>query len=141
MKLRHSVDISRPPADVYAYLADPSNLPAWQSAVDEVTWQGGQAQAGDRFREVRTFLGRRAESTVEVTAATPGSEFSITASAGPVEIVARHLLEASGLGTRVRLELGAENVPRLVAGVAARAAGRQAEADLTRLKERLERKG
>jgi carbon monoxide dehydrogenase subunit G len=139
VKLEHSVRISRPPADVYAYLADPSNLPEWQSAVEEVTWQGGVARAGDRFRETRVFLGRRAASTVEVTAATPGTEFSIAASAGRVVIAARHLLEAVGEGTCVRIELEAENVPRLVAGVATRAAGRQAEADLTRLKERLER--
>jgi uncharacterized membrane protein len=140
VRLREEIEVARPPEEVYAYLADPANLPEWQGAVDEVEWQGGQAAPGDRFRETRTFIGRRAVSDVAVTAAEPGLEFSIAASVGPVEIGARHLLEAAGeSGTLVRVEVEARRVPRLVAPVAGRAARKQAAEDLARLKATLER--
>jgi carbon monoxide dehydrogenase subunit G len=138
VRLEHSIDVARPPAEVYAFVADPSNLPRWQGPVDAVEWEGGEASAGDRFREVRTFMGRRVHSSVEVTVAEPPREFTVSASAGPVDVVARHLLEAAGEGTRVRVEVEAERVPRLMAGMAARAARRQAEEDLARLKRLLE---
>ena len=138
MRLDHSIDVGGRPPDVYAFVADPSNLPLWQGAVDSVEWEGGEAAAGDRFREVRTFMGRRVHSSVEVTAADPPREFTVSASAGPVDVVARHLLEAEGEGTRVRVEVEAQRVPRLMAGMAARAARRQAEEDLARLKRVLE---
>ena len=138
MKLERSVEIARSPDDVYAYLADPSNLPSWQGPVHEVAWSGGPAAAGDTFREQRTFLGRRVDSRVEVTAADPGREFSVRASPGPVEVTARHFLTRAGEGTLVRVEVEATRVPRLVAGVAARNAGKQADEDLARLKRLLE---
>jgi uncharacterized membrane protein len=138
VKLERSVEIARPAEEVYAYLADPANLPSWQAPVDEVVWHGGKASVGDRFREFRTFLGRHMETTVEVTAADPGREFSVRTSAGPVGIVARHYLSRAGEGTLVRVEVEATKVPRLVAGVAAMSARRQAEDDLARLKQLLE---
>jgi uncharacterized protein YndB with AHSA1/START domain len=138
VRLADSVEIARPPEEVYAYLADPSNLPAWQGAVAEVRWRGGAAAQGDRFEEERTFIGKRATSTVEVRAAEPGREFSVAVVAGPVRVSARHLLEAAGEGTALRVEVEAESVPRLVAGMAARAARRQTGQDLARLKNILE---
>lgn len=139
MRLEQSVEIARPPEDVYAYLADPDNLPAWQGAVDEVEWQGGEAVAGDRFREQRTFVGRKVVSHVDVTVAEPGREFTVATAAGPVDVTARHVLAPAGGGaTLVRVEVEASRVPRLMAGMAARAARRQAAEDLARLKRLLE---
>jgi uncharacterized protein YndB with AHSA1/START domain len=138
VKLERSIEIARPPEDVYAYVADPANLPAWQGPVEGVDWAGGPAEAGETFRERRTFIGRRVESTVEVLAADPGREFSVRARPGPIELVARHFLSRAGEGTLVRVEVEAVKVPRLVAGVAARTARKQAEDDLARLKGLLE---
>lgn len=138
MKLERSVEIARAPEEVYAYVADPANLPAWQGPVESVEWEGGAASRGDTFRERRTFMGRAVESVVEVVAADPGREFSVRASPGPIEVVARHFLSRAGDGTLVRVEVEAAKVPRLVAGVAARTARKQAEDDLARLKGLLE---
>ena len=104
MRYELAVEIERPPAEVYAYLADPTHLPDWQADVEEVRdAPGGPLSAGATFTEVRSFLGKRAVSTLEVTAAEPGRELALRTVSGPVEVTIRHLLEPSGDGTRVRL--------------------------------------
>lgn len=138
MRLEETVEIARPPDAVWSYLADVANLPRWQGAVDRVEWKGGEAVAGDAFREERTFLGRRVANAVEVVAAEPGREFTVATTAGPVDVTARHLLEPAGSGTLLRVEVEAKRVPRLMAGMAVRAARKQAAEDLARLKRLLE---
>ena len=47
MRYELAVEIARPPADVYAYLADPTHLPDWQEDVEEVRGApGGPLAAG-----------------------------------------------------------------------------------------------
>ena len=67
MRYELAVEIARPPAEVWAYLADPTHLPQWQADVEEVRdAPGGPLGLGATFTEVRSFLGKRAESTLEV---------------------------------------------------------------------------
>jgi len=141
MRYELAVEIARPPADVYAYLADPTHLPDWQADVEEVRdAPGGPLPVGATFTEVRSFLGKRAESTLEVTAAEPGKEFSLRSISGPVHVEIRHLLEPVGEGTRVRVEAGAD--PGKLVGLGGpllrRAAERRARGDFERLEALLE---
>ena len=102
MRYELAVEIARPPAEVYAYLADPAHLHDWQEDVEEVRdAPGGPLPAGATFTEVRSFLGKRAESTLEVTTAEPGRELSLRTVSGPVQVSIRHLLEPAGDGTLV----------------------------------------
>lgn len=71
MRLEHSLVIHRPVADVFAFVADPDNLPQWQSGLLEVEKLSGDGGLGSRHREVRSMLGRRIEQVLEVTALTP----------------------------------------------------------------------
>ena len=57
--------IDLPPDEVFAYATDPANVPEWQSSALETTVDG-PLQAGATGREVRTFLGRRMESTIRI---------------------------------------------------------------------------
>ena len=60
--------IDRPPEEVFDYLEDPQKVVQWQAwAVEVVQESEGPRGAGTRFRDVRKFLGRRIESTVEFT--------------------------------------------------------------------------
>lgn len=123
MTYEHELEIERPPDDVYAFLSDPENLPLWQSGVLEV-----RRESDTRFREVRTFVGRRIESILEVTAAEPGREFSLRSASGPVRFSVQHLLEPAGEGrTRLRVvgeaegagglfKLGGRLLPRAAEG-------------------------
>ena len=137
MKYEHELEIERPPEDVYAFLADPENLPKWQNEVLEVRREGET-----RFTEVRTFVGRRVESTIDVTSAEPPRELALRAAAGPVRFSVRHLLEPAGEG-RTRLRIvgeaeGAGGIFKLGGTLLRRAVERRARDDFERLKQLLE---
>jgi len=141
MRYELAVEIARPPAEVYAYLADPTHLPDWQEDVQEVRdAPGGPLVPGAIFTEVRSFLGKRAESTLEVTAAEPGRELSLRTVAGPVRVEIRHLLEPAGEGTLIRVEAEADAGKLFGLGgpLLRKAAERKARSDFARLKALLE---
>lgn len=141
MRYELAVEIARPPAEVYAYLADPTRLPDWQEDVEEVRdTPGGPLPSGATFTEVRSFLGRRAESTLEVTVADPGKEFSLRTVSGPVRVSIRHLLEPAGEGTLVLVEAEADagKLVGLGGSLVRRAAERKARGDFRRLRALLE---
>lgn len=141
MKYELAVEIARPPADVYAYIANPTHLPEWQGEIAEIRdATGDPLTAGSTFTEVRTFLGKRIESVLEVTASEPGREFSLRSLSGPVSFSARHLLEPSGEGTTLRLvgEADPGKLFGLAGPLVRRAAERKTRADFERLKAVLE---
>ena len=140
----YSVTISRPVSEVFAYLTDVRNVPEWQAGVVTMTPQTDALVAvGTRFTEVRKFLGRRIESTLEVTEHEPDRRFTITTVTGPVRFTVRHTLERSGEGTRV--DVVGEGEPggffRMGEGLVARQARRTFERDFSKLKAVLEARG
>ena len=144
MKFEHELTIARPPAEVFGFLSDLTNLPRWQSSVKEISAEGeGELAVGSRFREVREFMGKKIESTLEVTALDPAGEFSIRVIAGPIPFTVRHLIEPAGEGTRLQV-LG-EGEPggflKLGGGLVGRAVKRQSQSDFSRLKTLLEQGG
>jgi carbon monoxide dehydrogenase subunit G len=138
-RYRRTIEIARPPEDVFAFVTDLDNLPRWQPTVRDVEWSA-PLEPGSTFRETREMLGRRARSRLEVTALEPSNEFSIRVVEGPVPLTVRHLLEPAGEGTRLTLEAEGEagGLMRLAAPIAERAAARQAAQDLERLKRLVE---
>jgi uncharacterized protein YndB with AHSA1/START domain len=48
-----SVEISRTPADVFAYVTDPSHLPEWQASVVDVQHDDAPVQVGKRVVVIR----------------------------------------------------------------------------------------
>lgn len=52
-----SLDIDRPLADVFAWWADPNNIPIWQSGVTCVDYDGGAPGRGSRYTVHRKALG------------------------------------------------------------------------------------
>ena len=138
-RYRRTIQIARPPGDVFAFLVDLDNLSRWQPSVRDVRWSA-DLHEGAEFEETREMLGRRARSRLEVTALEPAREFSIRVVEGPVPLTVRHLLEPAGDGTRLTLEAEGEagGLMRLAAPIAERAAARQAGQDLARLKRLIE---
>ena len=66
IEVEHTLQIARPVEDVFGYLTDVSRIPEWQASAEEATLEG-ELGAGARIREVRSFMGRRAASTMEIT--------------------------------------------------------------------------
>ena len=93
---------ARPQEEVFAFVVNLENLSSWQQEVVEVRLNG-PLEAGTRYTEVRTFLGKRFESTVEVTALEPPTTFALRVLKGPIPISVRHTFEPDGTGTRIRI--------------------------------------
>ena len=139
MRVERSIVVARPHEEVFAFVANLENLTAWQPEVVEVRVDG-PLEAGARYTEVRTFLGKRFESTLEVTALEPPTAFALRVVKGPIPISVRHTFEPDGTGTRIRIH-GEGDESRLrgfTGALVGRLAARRLEADLARLKAVLE---
>jgi carbon monoxide dehydrogenase subunit G len=133
------VEIARSPEEVFAYLTDVSNLPAWQSGVHSASLDG-EPRAGARIHESRHMLGRELHTTLEIEAYEAPRLFSLRALDSPVPFTVRHELEPSGGGTRLTVtgEGDAGLLPGFAAGIMARRAEKQFRKDFERLKRLLE---
>ena len=134
MRAELTIEIARTPEDVFAYLTDVSNLPAWQSGVKAATLHGS------RIEESRSLLGRELHTTLEIVEQEAPRVFTLRALDGPVRFTVRHELEPADGGTR--LTVVGEGDAALLPGFAARLMARRAEGqfrkDFARLKRVLE---
>jgi uncharacterized membrane protein len=139
IEVEHTLEIDRPAEEVFAYLTDVSRLPEWQSSAESAELEG-ELRRGARVREVRTFMGRHATSTLEVTEYDPPRRFSLHVVEGPIEYAVEHGLEAVDGRTRMTFVGRGETrrVPRLMQGAVRRAVERQFVKDLETLKRNLE---
>ena len=139
VRIEFSIDVDRPPAEVFAYLTDATSLPQWQSSAVEARWEGEKAP-GAHVKEVRKFLGRRMESELEVTEYDPDRRFALKVLSGPVPFSVQHTLEPRDGGTR--LMFVGEGEPggffKLAEPIVARTAERQFKSDFETLKDVLE---
>jgi uncharacterized protein YndB with AHSA1/START domain len=136
-----TVEIARPPEEVFAYLVDVSNLPSWQSGVHSAEIEGGgEARPGARIVESRHMLGRELRTTLEIEEIEPPHLFALRALNSPVPFSVRHELVPSETGTRLRVlgEGDAGMLPGFAAGIMARRAVKQFGRDFERLKRLLE---
>jgi uncharacterized protein YndB with AHSA1/START domain len=107
----NEVLVGRSPAEVFAFLADAENDPAWRPGVLDIARVSGDGPgAGAQYRQgVKGPAGRRIDADVETTAYEPDRLIAFRATAGPVRPEGRYeLAPADGGGTRVRFALAAE---------------------------------
>jgi len=126
-----TIEIARTPADVFAYLTDVSNLPAWQAGVKSATVRDG------RVEESRSLLGRELHTSLEIVEREEPRVFTLRALNSPVPFTVRHRLEEADGGTRLTVTAEGD-VPGFAAGLLARRAERQFRKDFERLKQILE---
>jgi uncharacterized protein YndB with AHSA1/START domain len=131
--------VARPPEDVFAYLAEPANLPEWQTSVLEAR-SDGPVTRGSKLTEVRKFLGTRIESTLEVTEHDANQLFSLRVVSGPLPMEVTHRLTASGGGTQVDVLLEGEpsGFVTFAGPIVERTIRREIEFDFSTLKDVLE---
>lgn len=131
MRAELTIEIARTREDVFAYLTDVSNLPAWQAGVKSATLRDG------RIEEARTLLGRELRTTLEVVERDEPRVFTLRALNSPVPFSVRHELEPTDGGTRLTVTAEGD-IPGFAAGLVARRAERQFRKDFERLKRILE---
>ena len=118
----NTVAIRRPVEDVFAFLADFENVPAWNYAIVETKKTSpGPVGVGTTYRQVRS-VPSRSEEGFQVTVFEPPSRLEVHGDIGPFTATIGYLLAPADDGTRltnvVDLESGS-GVVRLLAPLAA----------------------
>jgi uncharacterized protein YndB with AHSA1/START domain len=136
-----SVRIERPVDEVFDYVSDPRNFPAWNSAVQTVReTTPGSDGVGATYSMVRELPSGRAENDLEVLALRRPTEFDIRTISGPTPFTYRYRF--SGEGAATVLELNAEVELSGIAGalgpLASRGVKRGVDSNFADLKRTLE---
>jgi hypothetical protein len=145
MRIEESINIERPPQEVFEFLARRSNDSVWMASVVESDWLEPAAPlgVGRRGRMVMKNMGRRAEYVDEVTEYDPGRRIAHRTVEGPVQLKTACITEPIGGGTRVTVVAEAEKFVegpfgRVGNPIVARLVRRGFKADLGRLKKILD---
>lgn len=88
MRFTNTITVQRPPAEVFAYLADLSHLPEWNYALaDTRLVTPGPVGVGSRYRQRRT-VPVHAEETLEITEFVPDERLTVrgTLNSFPAEL-------------------------------------------------------
>ncbi len=140
IRIELTVEIARPPEDVFELLSDIERLSEWQTSAVEAHTDGPLAE-GSRVKEKRRLLGRELDTELEVVAYEPPRRLTLRSLGGPVKFTVDHELVAHG-GGGTQLRFVAEAQPggllRLTEPVLARTAEQEFRRDFDRLKELLE---
>ncbi len=141
--ITHSIEIARPPEEVFGYIDQLDRHGEWQSTIISTKLETeGPTRVGSRATNKRKVPGGTQDVTYEITEHDPPRKASFKGTSGPVRPVGTVTVEPAGDGrSRVTLELdlrGHGFVGPLVAMLARSQARKQVPQDHQRLKERLE---
>ena len=136
-RVQRTAQIAAPPAEVYAFLAEPANLPRWQAGIISAERTSPPPTAvGSTARVVLELMGQQVSAEITVREADPPRRLALAASVSGMGIVARLDLTPHDGGTEITLasEVRAENIfmaplERMVTD----SAERDLDASLTRL--------
>ena len=84
-KTRRSVSINRSPQDVFDYVSDPANDANWQGPSESSQWTSeAPPGVGSTQDSVIKFLGRKIDSTLEITIWDPPNTLGFKVIEGPM---------------------------------------------------------
>ncbi|MGD8584334.1 MAG: SRPBCC family protein [Chloroflexota bacterium] len=136
-----SVQIDRPQEQVFAYVADESNLARWNSAVQSVHHTSpGPARVGATYNMVRQLPQGQVENTYKITAFQPDEALAIETTSGPTPFRYDYRFEPVANGTKLSLsaEVKTSGLAGLVTPLLSHGIRRGVEANLATLKQILE---
>src|SRR5690242_17360249 len=59
IKVQKDIVINRPVEEVFAFIANPLNIPRWRPDVLEIRGTNGSIQANSQFEELVSFMGKK----------------------------------------------------------------------------------
>jgi uncharacterized membrane protein len=141
-----SIEISRPPQDVFDYFGDLSRHGEWQSALVDVHVEGeGPTELGTKVKETRLTPAGKQTYHYEVTRWEPPQACAFKVVDGPVRPEGTITFTPLDDGSRTRVEFEMEfhghGLGKLVTPLATRDARKHVPNDLAALKARLESQG
>lgn len=144
VKGQATIQIDRPPKDVFTYVTDLANFPRWQGEVIEAELLSEPPlRPGSHARGAGKLLGRRIELTIEVTVFEPGHKFAFKSITGPIKSENSFIFESADGGTRLTESSEGELAGffGLAEPLVGRTINRQFETNLANLKDLLENGG
>src|SRR6266545_2471123 len=128
-----TIEIDRPPEEVFAYATDPTRFAEWQHDVVRAQLvEGGPTAVGSRFTTTRRLGGAERTMTQEITQLDHPRSWAAQGVDGPFRAAAR---------VTVTLDFHGRGLGDLLTPVIRRMAARRAPESYRHLKERLERDG
>jgi uncharacterized protein YndB with AHSA1/START domain len=131
-----TIEIARPPEQVFAYLTDPTKFPEWQDDVVSVRVDGA------KFTTTRKIGGSNRTMTQEITENNPPTSWAARGIDGPIRPSARLTVEplGGGMASRVTIALDFEGhgLGKVLLPMVRRAAEKGAPLSYQKLKARLE---
>jgi hypothetical protein len=137
----HTFTVDAEPQVVFGYLTDPEQATVWQSSLLEARFEPeGDVRPGTRIHEVRKLLGRKIESTVEVTEFEQNRAFGGRTMSGPIPWHFTYRFEVANGSTRVVFHMEGEpgGFFRLAEPIVVRTVEKQLTNDFSTLKELVE---
>jgi uncharacterized protein YndB with AHSA1/START domain len=105
----HTVEIPRPPADVFPWLLEEDRVPRWTGHLERYERLGdGPLGRGARLRQVLDVGGRRIDVELEVTRYEPPHGAETRFSTNGIDVVNGYALEPAGAATRLTQTIDAK---------------------------------
>jgi uncharacterized protein YndB with AHSA1/START domain len=105
---QRSVDVDRPPGEVFDFFTNPANESRWRTHVKEVS-ASGPLGVGSRVHQVVSGPGGRGiPADIEVTAYQPPERYAFRVVAGPVRPTGEYRFTGEGNATTVTFSLDAQ---------------------------------
>lgn len=140
-KLEAGITINRPVEEVFAFTSNPESEPLWRPELLEMEKTSeGPIGVGTTYREVMQFLGRRIESTGEITKYEPNNMIAMKTTSGPLPFELTGTYQPVEGGTELTFEIEADvgGFFRFAEPLVARMGKRQMETQLANIKDLLE---
>jgi uncharacterized protein YndB with AHSA1/START domain len=101
--IMHSVEISRTPEEVFAYVTDPTRFTEWQDAVVSArVMDSNPVKQGSKVALTRRMGKREQTMTSEITEYSPPRSYAFRVTDGPVRALGKGRFEALDNGARTR---------------------------------------
>lgn len=133
--------IFRPIGEVFDFIVAPENNSQWQyGSLESVQISDGNMRIGSFFSSFGHFMGRRIQSTFEVTDFEANHRYGFKTFSGPVQLQASYKFETVDRGTNVTVstQVSPGRFFKLVDPIVARVAKKQFKENLAQLKALLE---
>ncbi len=136
-----SIFINRPPQEVFDFLSNPANHPKYSRIAESAEWTSeGPHGVGSTYRGVGKALGRKIESTNEITKWDPPNQYGYKSISGSIPFDTTYTFGSSENGTRlsVRAQLEIGGFFKIAEGLVGKQVKKQLDADFEAFKQYLE---
>src|SRR5512134_1142653 len=143
INLEMSTMINRPVSQVFDFMSTPENDFQWQyGTLASARISEGASQRGTAFRSIGHLMGRRVESTFEVTEYEPNRKYGFKSLSGPWQSYTSYTFEIDKGSTQIDIstQVNAINFFQVDQGVLGKRMKQQLKENLAVLKDLLEAK-